>query len=99
MASTLRGAIADAVATDAEIVLVDVYLHSETGFSIVSALHDVNPRLAILMMSSLDPDEYDQQAAAAAGAIGVLSKSDFVTHGRDSVVRAGLAVAGRSIRR
>jgi DNA-binding NarL/FixJ family response regulator len=71
----------------ADTVLVDVLLKRSKGYEIVAALRAHHQRIAVLMMSGLDANEYEREAIAA-GADGIVPKAAFVTDGSEALVRA-----------
>jgi DNA-binding NarL/FixJ family response regulator len=93
VARDLATALAEANKNEVDIALVDVRLGRIDGFGVVEALRSEHPSLIALMMSGLDASEFEQRAHAA-GADGVLEKTDLARDARDAVIRAYLTVAG-----
>jgi two-component system, response regulator YesN len=93
VARDLASALAEANKNEVDVALVDVRLGRIDGFGVVEALRSEHPSLVALMMSGLDASEFEQRAHAA-GADGVLEKTDLARDARDAVIRAYLTVAG-----
>jgi DNA-binding NarL/FixJ family response regulator len=88
VARDLAAALAQAREQTVDVALIDVRLEQGAdGFGVVEALHEQDPSLLALMMSSRDATEFQQQAFAS-GAFGVLQKTELAYHGRDALVRA-----------
>jgi DNA-binding NarL/FixJ family response regulator len=84
-------AIAEAVARNAEIVLMDVRMPNTDGIEATQRLLELRPELQIVLMSGTDADgEYDRRAIEV-GAVAFLVKDDVVRH----VVPTLLAIARR----
>jgi DNA-binding NarL/FixJ family response regulator len=86
-------AIAEAVARNAEIVLMDVRMPNTDGIEATQRLLELRPELQIVLMSGTDADgEYDRRAIEV-GAVAFLVKDDVVRH----VVPTLLAIARREL--
>jgi DNA-binding NarL/FixJ family response regulator len=59
-----------------DLVLLDIQLPDISGFEVVSRLHETNPELEIVLVSSRDQDAYGS-ALGASGARGFITKGDL----------------------
>jgi DNA-binding NarL/FixJ family response regulator len=59
-----------------DLVLLDIQLPDISGFEVVSRLHEQNPELEIVLVSSRDQSAYGSSVAES-GARGFITKSDL----------------------
>ena len=59
-----------------DLVLVDIQLPGISGFDVVSRLHEHDPELAIVLVSSRDQSAYGS-AIGTSGALGFITKADL----------------------
>lgn len=71
-----ESAVALATELAPDLVLLDIQLPDISGFEVVSRLHETNPKLEIVLVSSRDQDAYGS-ALGASGARGFITKGDL----------------------
>jgi DNA-binding NarL/FixJ family response regulator len=71
-----ESALALAAELSPDLVLLDIQLPDISGFEVVSRLHEKNPELEIVLVSSRDQDAYGS-ALGASGARGFITKGDL----------------------
>lgn len=76
----------EAVGTGVDVAVVDVLIGRTYGFEIVETLRATVPDAVVMMMSGLDPSEY-QAEAVRAGAHAVVDKSAIARDGVDAILR------------
>jgi DNA-binding NarL/FixJ family response regulator len=59
-----------------DLVLLDIQLPDISGFEVVSRLHEKNPELAVVLVSSRDQNAYGSTLGAS-GARGFITKGDL----------------------
>ena len=59
-----------------DLVLLDIQLPDINGFEVASRLHEKNPELAIVLVSSRDKDAYGSSLRDS-GALGFITKGDL----------------------
>jgi DNA-binding NarL/FixJ family response regulator len=71
-----ESALALATELSPDLVLLDIQLPDISGFEVVSRLHETNPELEIVLVSSRDQNAYGS-ALGASGARGFITKGDL----------------------
>jgi DNA-binding NarL/FixJ family response regulator len=71
-----ESALALAAELSPDLVLLDIQLPDISGFEVASRLHEKNPELEIILVSSRDQDAYGP-ALGASGARGFITKGDL----------------------
>jgi DNA-binding NarL/FixJ family response regulator len=71
-----ESALALATELSPDLVLLDIQLPDISGFEVVSRLHETNPELEIVLVSSRDQNAYGS-ALGASGALGFITKCDL----------------------
>jgi DNA-binding NarL/FixJ family response regulator len=71
-----ESALALAAELSPDLVLLDIQLPDISGFEVVSRLHEENPELEIVLVSSRDAEAYGS-ALGASGARGFITKGDL----------------------
>jgi DNA-binding NarL/FixJ family response regulator len=71
-----RSALALAAELSPDLVLVDIQLPDINGFEVVSSLHEQDPELAIILVSSRDKSAYGSSIGTS-GARGFITKADL----------------------
>jgi DNA-binding NarL/FixJ family response regulator len=71
-----ESALALAAELSPDLVLLDIQLPDISGFEVVSRLHEKNPALEIVLVSSRDQSAYGS-ALGASGARGFITKGDL----------------------
>jgi DNA-binding NarL/FixJ family response regulator len=71
-----ESALALATELSPDLVLLDIQLPDISGFEVVSRLHETNPELEIVLVSSRDQNAYGS-ALGASGALGFITKGDL----------------------
>jgi DNA-binding NarL/FixJ family response regulator len=71
-----ESALALAAELSPDLVLLDIQLPDISGFEVVSRLHEKNPELEIVLVSSRDQDAYGS-ALGASGARGFITKGEL----------------------
>jgi DNA-binding NarL/FixJ family response regulator len=71
-----ESAVALAAELSPDLVLLDIQLPDITGFEVVSRLHETNPELEIVLVSSRDQNAYGS-ALGESGARGFITKGDL----------------------
>jgi DNA-binding NarL/FixJ family response regulator len=71
-----ESALALAAKLSPDLVLLDIQLPDISGFEVVSRLHEQNPELEIVLVSSRDQSAYGSSVAES-GARGFITKSDL----------------------
>ncbi|WP_307797143.1 response regulator transcription factor [Williamsia soli] len=75
-ASTLATAMQSARSTHPDLILVDIDLGGESGFDVVEALHDDDPRFTMILVSTHDEEDFADMVDASS-AIGFLPKFEL----------------------
>ncbi|MBA4021414.1 MAG: hypothetical protein C0482_03555 [Gordonia sp.] len=75
-ASTLATAVQAARSSHPDLILVDIDLGGESGFDVVEALHDDDPRLTMVLVSTHDEEDFADMVEASS-AIGFLPKFEL----------------------
>jgi DNA-binding NarL/FixJ family response regulator len=75
-ASTLASAIRLARSAEPDLILVDIDLGGESGFDVVEALHDQDPRSVVILVSTHDEEDFADMVEASS-AIGFLPKFEL----------------------
>jgi DNA-binding NarL/FixJ family response regulator len=97
VATTFRSALVEATSMPVDLALVDVRFGQGDGFAVVEGIRDLSPHIVSFMMSGLEPSDFHEQAFAA-GAKGVIAKSDLARDGRELLLAMYLATAERTFR-
>jgi DNA-binding NarL/FixJ family response regulator len=71
-----ESALALATELSPDLVLLDIQLPDISGFEVVSRLHETNPELEIVLVSSRDQNAYGS-ALGESGARGFITKGDL----------------------
>jgi DNA-binding NarL/FixJ family response regulator len=87
VAASGKAALAEAIAQQIDVALVDIHLIAESGVDIVRMLTTIRPEIAAIAVSGVLTAE-DRRDALAAGAIDVLEKDELVRVGRNRVAGA-----------
>ncbi|PYE18610.1 response regulator receiver domain-containing protein [Williamsia limnetica] len=75
-ASTLATAIESARSSRPDLILVDIDLGGESGFDVVEALHDDDPRFTMILVSTHDEEDFADMVESSS-AVGFLPKFEL----------------------
>jgi DNA-binding NarL/FixJ family response regulator len=75
-ASTLATAVESARSASPDLILVDIDLGGESGFDVVEALHEEDPRFTMILVSTHDEEDFADMVEASS-AIGFLPKFEL----------------------
>jgi DNA-binding NarL/FixJ family response regulator len=81
-----------------DLILTDIRLHRGSGLDLIRRVKNVNPGVAVIVITDYDAPEY-REAALTAGADNFLSKRNSSSREIVEAMRSALAGKGAGIRR